>query len=207
MPCSCPSFQVKRMAYLPTPAASTGLGAGLNTGSVPGLGLTGSPGWRPCWARSSSQRAQGHASRKYGKVYELRWPSFHSMSMPVPAVKFTCTDRGSAFTLGGMTTVWHSNTLGNGGSGHAADLLGDPPRRDSSRGVPQAAAPLCLCPGQAASDSGPASTTSPLEHRGITPDTAVRLARFFWHARAILDEPPGVVRRAPGTTGAEIGTA
>jgi len=42
----------------------TGLTAGLNIGSSPAFVFAGLPGSRPLLARSSSHRAQGHASRK-----------------------------------------------------------------------------------------------------------------------------------------------
>src|SRR5438270_768718 len=38
------SFQEEFLAYLPTPSVETGLAAGLNMGSSPGLVLGGSPG-------------------------------------------------------------------------------------------------------------------------------------------------------------------
>src|SRR5271165_2429522 len=96
MPCRWPSFQVKRMAYLPTGSTSVGFARALNMGNWPAIGLIGSPGWRPSFPRSSLHSAHGHALRRNGKVYELRWPSFHSISMPVPEVTFTLTDFGSA---------------------------------------------------------------------------------------------------------------
>src|SRR5580700_2702306 len=96
MPCSCPSFQWKLMAYLPTGLTSVGRAAALNIGRAPATGLIGSPACRPSFSRSSLHRAQGQASRRNGKLYTLRWPSFHSMSTPVPVVTLTLTDLGSA---------------------------------------------------------------------------------------------------------------
>src|SRR5271165_5166339 len=84
MPCWWPSFQVNRMPYFPTGSTSVGRARALKIGSVPATGLSGSPGSRPSFPRSSSHSAQGQASRRKTKLYELRWPSFHSMSMPVP---------------------------------------------------------------------------------------------------------------------------
>src|SRR5271157_4645631 len=96
MPCWWPSFQVNRIPYLPTGSTSVGRARALKIGSVPATGFSGSPGWRPSLSRSSWHNAQGQASRKKTKVYELRWPSFHSMSIPLPVVLLTLTDLGSA---------------------------------------------------------------------------------------------------------------
>src|SRR5450755_1797715 len=84
------------MPYLPTGSTSVGRASALNIGSAPAMGFRGSPGWRPSLSRSSWQSAQGQASRRKTKLNALRWPSFHSMSMPVPAVLLTLTDLGSA---------------------------------------------------------------------------------------------------------------
>src|SRR5450755_1689594 len=84
------------MPYLPTGSTSVGRASALNIGSAPAMGFRGSPGWRPSLSRSSWQSAQGQASRRKTKLNALRWPSFHSMFMPVPAVLLTLTDLGSA---------------------------------------------------------------------------------------------------------------
>src|SRR5271165_4210569 len=96
MPCWWPSFQVNRMPYFPTGSTSVGRAKALKIGSVPATGLSGSPGWRLSFPRSSSHSAQGQASRRKTKLYELRWPSFHSTSMPEPVLLLTLTDFGSA---------------------------------------------------------------------------------------------------------------
>ena len=58
------------MAYLPTGVASSGLAAALNMGNSPGLDadLGDLPISRPLCSRSSSQSAQGHASRSQVKL-------------------------------------------------------------------------------------------------------------------------------------------
>src|SRR5664279_762331 len=84
------------MPYLPTGSTSVGRASALNIGNAPATGFKGSPGWRPSLSRSSSHSAHGQASRRNTKLYALRWPSFHSMSIPVPAVLLTLTDLGSA---------------------------------------------------------------------------------------------------------------
>src|ERR1700674_1533096 len=77
-------------------------------GSAPAAGFGGSPG---CWwvlDRSSSHSAQGHASRRNGNGKWDVWPPFHSISTPVPVVKLTFTDFGSATAA--MNSVSHSRT-------------------------------------------------------------------------------------------------
>src|ERR1051325_5203191 len=96
------------MAYLPTPSADTGFGAALNIGRAPGFVPLGSSGSRFSFMRSSLQRAHGQASRRYWKEYELWCPSFHSMSMPVPSVRWTLTFLGSALGTERMNSVSHS---------------------------------------------------------------------------------------------------
>src|SRR6266851_704393 len=65
-------------------------------GNSPGLVCGGSPGWRSVLLRSSSHSAHGQASRRKGNGYREKCLSFHSISTPVPAVKCTLTDLGSA---------------------------------------------------------------------------------------------------------------
>src|SRR5262249_25903641 len=83
------------MAYLPTGVTSVGRAFSLYMGRVPGFGFGAAPILRPVFSRSSLHVAQGQASRSHGNVYALRWPSFQSISMPVPAVLFTRTALGS----------------------------------------------------------------------------------------------------------------
>lgn len=104
------------MAYFPTASVETGFAAALNIGSAPGASFGGSPGCRPDFSRSSLHMAHGHASRRNVNEYVERCPSFQSISMPVPVVRFTRTDAGSLASEGrmftaGMLSVSHS---GNG---------------------------------------------------------------------------------------------
>ena len=54
------------MAYFPTGSAVSGFAAALNMGSAPVAAFGAAPGWRPVFPRSSSHKAHGHASRRYG---------------------------------------------------------------------------------------------------------------------------------------------
>ena len=91
------------MAYLPTASAESGFIAGLNMGSTLGAASGDSPGARPVLPRSSSHRAQGQASRRNRNEWCDRCPSFHSMSTPVPVVRFTLTDFGSADAINSVS--------------------------------------------------------------------------------------------------------
>ena len=64
------SFHENFSAYFPTASAAKAFTAGLNIGSVPGAGFSGSPGTRRALVRSSSHKAHGHASRKNLNVYD-----------------------------------------------------------------------------------------------------------------------------------------
>src|SRR5437667_11798528 len=99
MPSSWPSFHLNFRAYLPTGSAETGFAVGLNMGNSPDFGCGGAPGSRPVLLRSSSHRAQGQASRRKGNVYWERCPSLHSISTPIPEVRWTLTDLGSAHAI------------------------------------------------------------------------------------------------------------
>src|SRR5579859_4986320 len=88
------------MAYLPTPSAANGFTAALYIGNSPGFATGGCPGSRCDLVRSSSHKAQGQASRRKGKEYFERCPSFHSISTPVPSFRCTFTALGSAEAMG-----------------------------------------------------------------------------------------------------------
>src|SRR5579859_7433268 len=102
MPLAWPSFQAMFKAYLPTGFTSFGLAGSLYIGNSVADCLAGSPGLRWWVLRSSVQVAQGQASRSHWKAKWVRWPSSHSMSIPVPVVTLTLTD------LGLMTAIWTS---------------------------------------------------------------------------------------------------
>src|SRR5208283_666027 len=93
-------FHENLKAYFPTASADTALTAGLNIGKAPGASFGASPALRPAFDRSSSQSAQGQASRKNANVDPDRCPSFHSLPIPRPVVKRITTDLGSFPTRG-----------------------------------------------------------------------------------------------------------
>src|SRR5271170_2376676 len=66
---------------------------------VAGCGFC-SPGVRPDVSRSSWQVAQGQALRSHANPHELWWPSFQSISRPVPSVLWTRTFTGSLASRG-----------------------------------------------------------------------------------------------------------
>ena len=71
-----------------------GFGGGVYMGSrAAGLGL-GWPGLRPSALRSSTQVAQGQASRNQAKLHALLCPSAQSISSPLPSVNSTRTFSG-----------------------------------------------------------------------------------------------------------------
>src|SRR4051812_14337117 len=96
MPCWCPSFQTKVMAYFPAGCTSVGRIASRNIGNAPGWAAGETPGLRPDFPRSPLHKAQGQASRRNWRVKWLRWPSIRVMSPPVPPLLSTWTDFGSA---------------------------------------------------------------------------------------------------------------